>query len=317
MSITVRLIATTFSAPQPVSADEPVTTLDRTGWEVSRPYSPIHTATFTTHGDIGFYDLIPEPGVPTADAARWSDCGPSSALCPNADTIGMSQPSRLGDGIGFFCLKSADFTFFQSFVSIPVGTDITQFSVNMDQADDGARVAIYNSANPGGLVLPGAYVFLGGAQSTTDLSLAMVAGEVNRVVITQVDDCATGNNLGFAEILLNGEVVTQPPPDADGDGVPDGEDDFINSDLSPTVVVDGCDSGVANVLLSNGATMNDLIGEAVDKIVAAGGNHGQVVKAVSVLTRGWWKTDGIISGRDHGKITSCIARTDFGKTKGH
>ncbi|MQC48249.1 MAG: hypothetical protein DWG77_04030 [Chloroflexi bacterium] len=124
----------------------------------------------------------------------------------------MQQPngSRLG-GI-YACRASADFTFYQSFVSIPTGTTISQFSVNMSGDDDGARVAIYNSAHPGGFVFAGSYIFLGPTQSTTDLSSAMVAGEVNRVLITQVDDCATGNNLASATILLNGTVVPPAPP---------------------------------------------------------------------------------------------------------
>lgn len=205
LALAVLLLAST---PSRVDASGP-STLGRTGWEVARPYSPVQTAAFPNHGNIGFYNYLPGP-VPSENDTSWSECGPSNALCPNADTIGMSQWSRLG-GI-YSCLASADFTFFQSLVSIPEGTTISQFSVNMSGADDGARVAIYNSANPGGFTFAGSYIYLGGSQSTTDLSTAMVAGEVNRVVITQMDDCATGNNLQFAQISLNGTVVPPAPP---------------------------------------------------------------------------------------------------------
>lgn len=205
LAVAVLLLASTPSA---ADAAGPAT-LGRTGWEVARPYSPVQTAAFPNHGNIGFYSYIPG-AVPAENDASWSECGPGNSLCPNADTIGMSQPSRLG-GI-YACLASADFTFFQSLVSIPEGTTISQFSVNMSGADDGARVAIYNSANPGGFTFAGSYIYLGGSQSTTDLSTAMVAGEVNRVVITQMDDCATGNNLQFAQISLNGTVVPPAPP---------------------------------------------------------------------------------------------------------
>jgi hypothetical protein len=47
-----------------------------------------------------------------------------------------------------------------------------------------------------------------------------------------------------------------------------GADDACpNSDLSPTVVINGCDSGVPNTLLSNGCSISDL----VRKALSAGG----------------------------------------------
>lgn len=93
-------------------------------------------------------------------------------------------------------------------------------------------------------------------------------------------------------------------PDDDGDGVLDDEDAFPTSDLSATVAVGGCDSGVANQVLASGASFTDLIGAAAE----AARNHGQFVKAVTKLADGW-KKDGLISGRDHGRITSCAARS--------
>jgi len=47
-----------------------------------------------------------------------------------------------------------------------------------------------------------------GGSGTTDLSPVAVAGEINRVVITQVDDCCSSNNLRSAQVLLNEQVVT-------------------------------------------------------------------------------------------------------------
>ena len=54
---------------------------------------------------------------------------------------------------------------------------------------------------------PSPGVFLGGS-GTTDLEAYVVSGEINRVVITQVDDCCSENNLHSAVVVLNGEVVT-------------------------------------------------------------------------------------------------------------
>ncbi len=233
------------SMPSTATADGP-TTLGRTDWQAARPYSPVATPNYGQHGNVGYYDHIPGP-VPAAGDSGWTDCGAGNALCPNAETIGMSQLSRLES---FSCLGAADFTFYQSFVSIPAGTTITQFSVNMSGADDGARVAIYNSANPSGFVFPGSYIYFGGAQSTTDLSTAMVAGEVNRVVVTQMDDCYSGNNLQSAQIFLNGTVVPPAPPlpthtlsILGGDGAPGSVD--ASTDWSDDVVA--WDTGISTI----------------------------------------------------------------------
>ena len=84
---------------------------------------------------------------------------------------------------------------------------MTEFTITFSGMDDGSRVSIFNSLYPGGYVVPGSYVFLGGS-GTTDLSALVVSGQVNRVVITQVDDCCSANNLQRADVVLNGEIVT-------------------------------------------------------------------------------------------------------------
>jgi hypothetical protein len=81
-------------------------------------------------------------------------------------------------------------------------------------------------------------------------------------------------------------------------------DAFPNSNRAPLVSVGTCSTGVTNRLLANGATFNDLIGQA---FTAAAGNHGAWVSAVSALSNGW-KNAGLISGQEHGKIVSCVAK---------
>ena len=105
------------------------------------------------------------------------------------------------------------------------------------------------------------------------------------------------------EVMNNG---CSPPPDSDGDGVPDDQDAFPNSNLDATVDIGGCDSSVDNLELGNGATFNDMIGAAA----AGAKNHGAFVSAVSKLAN-QWKKDGLISGKEKGKITSCAARSDL------
>ncbi len=92
--------------------------------------------------------------------------------------------------------------------------------------------------------------------------------------------------------------------DSDGDGVADATDAFPNSNLTPLVSVGTCNTGVANGRLPNGATFNDLLGAAQ---AASGGNHGKWVSAVTALSNGW-KSAGLITGQEHGKIVSCVAK---------
>jgi hypothetical protein len=92
-------------------------------------------------------------------------------------------------------------------------------------------------------------------------------------------------------------------PDADGDGVVDDEDCNPNSDLSPTVVIGGHDSGVPNTLFENGCTISDEIAQ----IAAASTTHGEFVSGVAAYTNGL-EASGVITGRQKGKIQSAAAK---------
>jgi hypothetical protein len=200
------------------------------------------------HGDTCEYDVVTIP-----DAAD-----PGWRAAPDPDTIAFSIfPSRVCQApIG--CLAYGDFTHFQTFVDIPANVAVTQFTISFSGMDDGSRVSIFNSAHPGGFVVPGSYVFLGGS-GTTDLSALVVSGESNRVVVTQVDDCCIENNLRSAVVVLNGQVVHTGCDTAadcnDGDAC---TNDVCNADGScshPAVVcddanvctIDACDSAVGCV----------------------------------------------------------------------
>ena len=94
--------------------------------------------------------------------------------------------------------------------------------------------------------------------------------------------------------------------DTDGDGIPDDDDACPNSDLSATVVIDGCDSGVDNSLGVDGCNITDLIAECADGV----SNHGQFVRCVSHLTNDLKKA-GVISGAEKGAIVSCAAQSSI------
>ncbi len=95
-------------------------------------------------------------------------------------------------------------------------------------------------------------------------------------------------------------------PDGDGDGIPDDSDACPSSNLAPTIVIDGCDSGVANLLQASGCSLSDHI--AV--IAANANNHGQFVSGVAHFTN-QLRADGIITGSEKGAIQSCAARASI------
>lgn len=108
------------------------------------------------------------------------------------------------------------------------------------------------------------------------------------------------SNDGDAVVPLRGEGLAF---DSDSDGVPDDEDSCPNSDISDTVVVDGCDSGVANLNLG-GCTISDQIAE----IAADARNHGQFVRGVAKLLN-QLRNDGVIRDAERGAIQRCAAQS--------
>lgn len=101
------------------------------------------------------------------------------------------------------------------------------------------------------------------------------------------------------DMVFNAKLI-----DTDGDGVADCDDNFPSSNIDPNVGIGDCDSGVGNQTMDDGYTFNDLIGAISAR------NHGDYVKQVTKLADSW-KKDGLISGRDKGKITSCAAQSDL------
>jgi hypothetical protein len=191
-----------------------------------------------THGNICEYN----------DATIPLEHDPGWRAAPDGEVINFSvNPSRVCQA-PVTCWDYGDFTYFQTFVDIPPNYVIQTFTITFMGMDDGSRVSIFNSSYPGGLVVPGSYVFLGGS-GTANLAPYVVAGESNRVVITQVDDCCYDNQLRVARVVLNGQVVNpgcHSPSDCD-----DGDvctDDICNADGSCSHRAITCDDGDACTL---------------------------------------------------------------------
>jgi hypothetical protein len=107
----------------------------------------------------------------------------------------------------------------------------------------------------------------------------------------------------------DGGAIECYPLDNDGDGVNNDDDAYPDSNMNPTVGLGACVTTVANQVLPNGATFNDLLAATA----ADATSHGALVHAVTQLSNGW-KHAGLISGRDHGAITSCVARSKSDKS---
>ena len=95
-------------------------------------------------------------------------------------------------------------------------------------------------------------------------------------------------------------------PDADVDGVADSVDCEVHSDLSSTVIIDGCNSGVPNTLFSTGCTISDRIAH----IAATSTKHSDFVKGVGTLLN-QLKKQGVITGAQKDAIQSCAGSANI------
>jgi hypothetical protein len=77
----------------------------------------------------------------------------------------------------------------------------------------------------------------------------------------------------------------------------------VTEEIPTTIIIDGCDTGVADEVLSDGSTISDRITDCA----AGARNHGKFVSCVAHLTN-YLKKGGIINGREKDKIQSCSAR---------
>ena len=77
-----------------------------------------------------------------------------------------------------------------------------------------------------------------------------------------------------------------------------------NSNFAGTIVIGGENTGVANLLFSNGCTTSDLIAQLHDEAK----NHGQFVSGVAHLTNDL-KEAGLITGAEKGAIQSAAAHS--------
>jgi len=248
-----------------------------------------------SHGAVCEFDVAE---IPDQDNSEWLPA-------PDPDTIAFGGPnaSLLPS---WACRKAGDFSYFQTFVEIPPGATVDTFTIQFNNMDDGSLVSICDGNSCS--AVPGSHVQLNNG-GTTDLS-SLVSVGTNRVVITQVDDCATGNTLGSAIVTLNDETV-QVPTDDDDDGVPNNLDACPNTNLEPTVTIFGVNSGVVNTISANGCSLSDSV-DAIQADCGVETNHGKFVSCTAHGLNDLLQT-GVITDAEKDALQSAAGRSSVGK----
>jgi len=83
-------------------------------------------------------------------------------------------------------------------------------------------------------------------------------------------------------------------------------DNCPDSDVGETIVIDECDTGVANEASDDGCTRADAVAVCAEEAR----NHGQFVQCLARLANGWKRSDAI-NDADRGRIMRCAARADI------
>jgi len=219
---------------------------------------------------------------------------PAGGACTVISNDNADTPGRIDYASDADC-----FTFVPSSTSDHITVRVTSLSLGMDPL-----LTIYD--NTGTIQIAQVNLFTSespssGAVVTVDAADIDAAGLV--FVVEHIDLTAT---TGSYNVSAGAPLTSDAPADGDSDGVADDIDTCPNSDLSPNVVIDGCDSGVTNYLLIDGCTISDL----VDQCVQDATNHGGFVSCVSNLTNEL-KAAGIIYGSEKGRIQSCAGKANL------
>ncbi|HMS51097.1 MAG: hypothetical protein IPI59_01660 [Sphingobacteriales bacterium] len=141
-----------------------------------------------------------------------TDAGWKTAPLDQNGYVSMSRSSTVK------CKQEVDFTYFEINVNIPANTMVTDFKVSYDNADDGARIYLFNQSFLGGTFDPNSDLVGKGAKfSSHNLKDKVVRGD-NRIVVVQFDDCANQNNISGIRVEVNGREIAPTVPTAPTQG---------------------------------------------------------------------------------------------------
>jgi len=118
----------------------------------------------------------------------------------------------------------------------------------------------------------------------------------------------SGERIVVGEPVSDAAYIFRFAEDSDGDGVPNELDQCPVADLTPTVMVDSCDSGVANALVVEpaGCTIN----QAITELANSSNAHGQFVSDVDKLLLQLQKAE-IINPNEKNAIKDCAAQSSL------
>ena len=151
--------------------------------------------------------------------------------------------------------------------------------------DNDPLVFSYESVAIDLLLQPGTYFAIFSPQGTDELSLLRTAVDPFTYEAALID-------IGVVDIISNISVVFR-------------ERGAVRILGETNVLIDGCNSGVPNVVVAGGSTISELITECAEGAT----NHGQFMSCVSHLTTDLRKA-GIITGQQRSALQKCAVQAD-------
>lgn len=171
------------------------------GWMILR------TADIQPLGEVarqhGAHALFELADLPSADDEAWQDAADPARIDHSERSLFCSADVA--------CRAGVHFTYFQTFLDLDAGAAPSSLRLSFEDIDDGVQVTIFNSAHPDGVALKGSTLRASRGerrQVTRDLSKALRAGEVNRIVVTHVDDCCGWSIVRNTQVLLDNQALT-------------------------------------------------------------------------------------------------------------
>jgi len=195
----LRLAVLATCVPALVRADE---ALPHTDWAMLRTAMVTVPSAGPAHGDPSLYRYAPPVPLSGGDWRVLDGVAPAPRNPTNINYLGPNDDysSDLRS-----CLTEVEFTDFQCSVNVPAGFVATRAVITLGPVDDGARVLVFNSAHPNGIVPDEGMLGLGDTKSV-DLSAVLKPGEANRIVVQHVDDCGGQSWLGPVELEVKGDA---------------------------------------------------------------------------------------------------------------